>query len=176
MARHDAKQNRWARRAVVAAALPVAIVAASAGTANAQDTGPANIAALPNVPQIPAVPLWNPYDLTAHPYAVFIPGYAPTPEQRIADYSDSGRTFGGELGMLVGGSLVGVPAGAAAIGAITLAGPAVGAVFGPAIGAAMAATAAGTIGGGSVGAELGRQAGADLAHQHNAEGRVGSFS
>lgn len=171
MARHDAKQNRWARRAVVAAALPVAIVAASAGTANAQ-----NIPGLPNVPQVQVPPLWNPYDLNARPYAIFTPGYAPTPAQRIKDYSDSGQNFGGDLGMLVGGSLVGFPAGAIATGATVLAGPAGGAVFGPALGAAMAATFAGTIAGGSVGAELGRQAGVDLAHQHNAEGRVGSFS
>ncbi|WP_430332620.1 hypothetical protein [Rhodococcus sp. ACT016] len=176
MARHAAKQNNWARRALIAGALPVAIAAASTGTAQAQDTGSANIPGLPNVPQVQVPPLWNPYDLTAHPFAVFIPGYAPTPGQRIADYSDSGRHFGGELGMLVGGSLVGVAAGAIATGATAFAGPAGAAVFGPAVGAAMAATAAGTIAGGSVGAELGAQAGADLAHQHNAEGRVGSFS
>lgn len=176
MARHAAKHNRWARRAVVAGALPLAIAAASTGTAQAQDTGSANIPALPNVPQVQVPPLWNPYDLNARPFAVFTPGYAPTPEQRIKDYSDSGLNFGGELGMLVGGSLVGLPAGAIATGATVLAGPAGGAVFGPALGAAMVATGIGTIAGGSVGAELGRQAGVDLAHQHNAEGRVGSFS
>ncbi|WFR71181.1 hypothetical protein P9209_18170 [Prescottella defluvii] len=87
-----------------------------------------------------------------------------------------GRHLGGEAGMLVGGSMVAIPAVAVAVGAVTLAGPAFGAVIGPAIGGEIAATIAGMAAGGSVGAELGRQAGADLAHQHNAEGRIGSLS
>ncbi len=176
MARHAAKHNRWARRAVVAGALPLAIAAASTGTAQAQDTGSANIPALPNVPQVQAPPLWNPYDLSVQPYKPLAPGYAPAPGQRIADYSDMGRHLGGEAGILVGGSLVGAAGAAIAGGAVALAGPAFGAVIGPAIGGEIAATIVGMAAGGSVGAELGRQAGADLAHQHNAEGRVGSFS
>ncbi|MCL2535920.1 MAG: complement resistance protein TraT [Nocardiaceae bacterium] len=173
MARHAAKQNNWARRAIIAGALPIAIAAASTGTAQAQDTGSANI---PGLPQVAVPPLWNPYDMNSHQWAVFTPGYAPTPEQRIADYSDTGRHFGGELGIALGGSLIGVPVAGIAGGALAFAGPAFGAVIGPAAAGIVAATFAGALAGGSVGGELGRQAGADLAHQHNAEGRVGSFS
>ncbi|MFM1729528.1 hypothetical protein ABI214_01490 [Prescottella soli] len=172
MARHAAKQSNWARRAVIAGALPIAIAAASTGTAHAQDTGSANIPGLPDIPQVQVPPLWNPYDLSVQPYKPLAPGYAPAPEQRIADYSNMGRHFGGLTGIAVGGSLAALPATAITAGALVL-NPV---MFGAAIGGEAAATIVGMAAGGSVGAELGRQAGADLAHQHNAEGRVGSLS
>lgn len=176
MARHAAKQNRWARRAVVAGALPVAIVAASAGTAHAQDTGSANIPALPEMPPIEVPPLYNPYDLNARPFNVLQLGYAPTPEQRVADYTDTGQFLGDVAGRTVGGLLVGVPVGAIAVGVVAAGGPASWPVtMGPAVAGATAATLIGGIAGGSVGADLGGNAGADLAHQHIAEGRTGSL-
>lgn len=172
MARHAAKPNRWARRAVVAGALPVAIVAASAGTANAQDTGSANIPALPDLPQLQVPPLSNPLDdLNARPFNVLQLGYAPTPEQRISDYRDTGRFLGRTGGGIVGGLTVGIPAVAIAAGAIVTNPVAVG----PALGATYVATLLGSIGGGSVGTELGGNAGVDLARQHIAEGRTGSL-
>ena len=171
MARHSAKPNRWARRAVVAGALPVAIVAASAGTAHAQDTGSANIPALPEMPQIEVPPLYNPYDLNARPFNVLQPGYAPTPQQRVADYTDTGQFLGANAGMAAAGSLAAFAGGAVAA-AVMFTNPA---ILGPAAAAAVAASLAGGIAAGSVGAELGGNAGADLARQHIAEGRTGSL-
>ncbi|MDH6284718.1 hypothetical protein M2284_002800 [Rhodococcus sp. LBL1] len=168
MARHAAKQNRWARRAVVAGALPLAIAAASTGTAQAQDTGSANIPGLPNMPEIQAPPLWNPIDLNKHPLNFLRPGYAPTPEQRIADFTDAGQLFGGVAGLEAGALGSAVVGGAAvALGAIALGiiGPAAAVPVGTALGAV---TIAGGLAGGSVGAELGGQAGANLARMQNA--------
>ncbi|MGF7120433.1 hypothetical protein [Rhodococcus sp. AG1013] len=176
MARHAAKQNRWARRAVVAGALPVAIVAASAGTAHAQDTGSANIPALPEMPQIEVPPLYNPYDLNARPFNVLQLGYAPTPQQRVADYTDTGQFLGATAGHVMGGSLIGVPVGAIAAAVVAAGGPASWPVtLGPAMAATAAATLIGGFAGGSVGADLGANAATDLANQHNAEGRTGSL-
>lgn len=168
MARHAAKQNRWARRAVVAAALPVAIAAASAGTANAQDTGSANIPGLPNVPQVQVPPLYNPLDLNERPLNFLLPGYAPTPEQRIADYTDAGQLAGAYAGSLVGAFGTLIPTAVVGMGIALTSGPAGPAIAAPLAGGMAAATGIGTIAGGSVGAELGGQAGANLARQQNA--------
>lgn len=176
MARHAAKPNRWARRAVVAGALPVALAAASAGTATAQDTGSANIPALPEVPQIDVPPLYNPFDLNARPFDVLQPGYAPTPQQRVADYTDTGQFLGGAAGRTIGAVLVAVPVGAIAAGVVAAGGPASWPVtMGPAAAVTLAAAMVGGIAGGSVGADLGADAATDLANQHIAEGRTGSL-
>lgn len=178
MTHHHAKRNHWVRRAVVAGALPVAIAAASTGTAHAQDTGSANLPALPEVPQVDLPPLWNPYDLSARPLNVFQPGYAPTPEQRIADYTDTGRFLGGNAGMFVGGMLIGVPAGLiGGAASVPVGGPLnVVAWVGNMAGAGAIGTIVGMVGGGSVGAELGAQAGVNLAHEHNATGSTNPLS
>ncbi|ORL42026.1 hypothetical protein A6F59_07400 [Prescottella equi] len=143
MARHAAKQNRWARRAVVAGALP-------------------------ELPQIEVPPLYNPVDLNERPFNFLRPGYAPTQEQRIADYTDTGQLLGAYTGSLVGalGSTV-VGGGAITIGAIAagIVGPA---ALGPVSTALGAVTVGGLVAGGSLGAELGGQAGAGLARQQNA--------
>lgn len=168
MARHAAKQNRWARRAVVAGALPVAIVAASAGTAHAQDTGSANIPALPEMPPIEVPPLYNPMDLNERPLNFLRPGYAPTPEQRIADYTDAGQLAGAYAGSIVGAFGTLIPTAVVGMAIALTSGPAGPAIAAPLAGGMAAATGVGTIAGGSVGAELGGQAGAELARQQNA--------
>ena len=167
MTHHAAKRDHWARRAVVAGALPVAIAAAFTGTAHAQDTGSANVPALPTMPQVQLPPLYNPMDLNERPLNFLRPGYAPTPEQRIADYTDTGQLAGAYAGSLVGmfGTLIPVAGIGMAI-ALT-SGPAGPALAAPLAGGMLAATGVGTIAGGSVGAELGGQAGAELARQQN---------
>ncbi|RVW04248.1 hypothetical protein [Rhodococcus xishaensis] len=165
MPRHPAKRRHWARRAFVAAALPIAIAAASTGTAHAQPTG-SDTGSL-------WIPPWWPGANQVDPFKVLAPNYNPTPEQRIADYTDTGEFVGGVGGLAGGGSLVSTVAGAVIMPAFVAA-PVV--MMGPLAGAIFVGGLAGAAAGGSVGANAGAQSSADLANQHNATGQRNPLS
>ncbi|RVW03224.1 hypothetical protein EF834_08615 [Rhodococcus spongiicola] len=152
------------RRAIVAAALPIAIAASSTGTAHAQETGstipPTN------------VPVWNPLESPINP-AMFAPDYAPTPEQRVEDYENAGQWYGSLSGGL-SGVITGVLGGGSLAVPIAVAAPwAAGPIL---VGVPAAFAGMYAVYYGSLGADQGAQMSVDTANQHNVTGQRNPLS